>query len=172
MSGGVRLFWSLFVLAMAVYLAMILWTLPAIMRAAGGLAPFDLRPGGYSVDEARAFLDALGADGRATYLGPQALLDLVYPALLAATLIVGFRLLLRRPALWIPAGLLAVAASGFDWLENLRVRGLLTADMPGDAAILGASFATVAKSVLSSVAFAALLLAGSFRLWVWRRRGG
>ena len=47
----------------------------------GGRAqPFDLRPRGYSVGEARALLTMLGDAGRAYYADVQLALDTIYPA--------------------------------------------------------------------------------------------
>jgi hypothetical protein len=58
---------------------------------AGGAAPFDIRPLGYSYDEARAFLEALGEQGRAYYLRPELILDTIYPPFYAVS---------RALALW------------------------------------------------------------------------
>jgi hypothetical protein len=52
-----------------------------------GLLPFDMRPGGYSPEHAYALLNALGVDGNRYYLTRQIPLDLIYPALMALTLI-------------------------------------------------------------------------------------
>jgi hypothetical protein len=38
-----------------------------LTRLAGGLTPFDIRPRGYSYAEARAFLEAIGEQGRRYY---------------------------------------------------------------------------------------------------------
>ncbi len=79
-------FWLLFAATLGVYATMLGWTLPAISAAAGGLPAFDMRPGGYSFDEAKAFLAALSPEGKALYLDVQHKLDTAYPGLLAATL--------------------------------------------------------------------------------------
>ena len=166
MRRPARLFWILPALAAAADLAMILWTLPAIRAAAGGLPAFDLRPGGYSAEEARAFLSALSGAGRALYLGPQHLLDLAFPALLAATLVLAFRLLLPGGRLWIACSLLALAGMGADYLENVRVRAMLQVwpDPPDAAAIARASLATRAKFLLDGLALAAALAAALWRI--------
>ena len=91
-------FWLLFAVTLAVYATMLVWTLPAITAAAGGLAPFDMRPSGYSFDEAKAFLTALSPDGKALYLDAQHKLDAAYPALLAATLF--FAIAALAPKSW------------------------------------------------------------------------
>ena len=46
-------------------------------RLAGGLTPFDIRPKGYSHDEARAFLEAIGEQGRRYYASPELVIDTV-----------------------------------------------------------------------------------------------
>lgn len=163
-------YWLILALALAVYAAMILWTLPEIATEAGGLAPFDLRPMGYGAEEARKFLNTLSAEGRETYLGPQRALDAVYPALLALVLVGAARGLVRRGAgrllllLMILGGMLA------DYAENMLVAGLLKAGPVSDAAIAAASRATVAKSALTGLAMGWILLA--LARWLkheWRR---
>jgi hypothetical protein len=66
-------------------------TLAHLQALAGGAAPFDIRPLGYSYDEARAFLEALGEQGRAYYLRPELILDTIYPPFYAVS---------RALALW------------------------------------------------------------------------
>jgi hypothetical protein len=56
-----------------------------LSRLAGGLTPFDIRLRGYSYAEARAFLEALGAQGRAYYASPELILDTFYPPLYAVS---------------------------------------------------------------------------------------
>jgi hypothetical protein len=62
-----------------------------LQALAGGAAPFDIRPLGYSYEEAGAFLEAIGEQGRAYYLRPELLLDTVYPPFYAVS---------RALALW------------------------------------------------------------------------
>ena len=64
---------------------MFLGTLAHLQALAGGAAPFDISPLGYSYEEARAFLEALGEQGRAYYLRPELLLDTVYPPFYAVS---------------------------------------------------------------------------------------
>ena len=111
-------FWLFFAAMTAVYAVMLLWTLPTITAAAGGLTPFDLRPMGYSIEEARAFLAALSDDGRALYLDTQLRIDTVYPVLLMVTLALA-TILLTSPG-WPRWLLIAPAVLGmvFDLLEN------------------------------------------------------
>ncbi len=160
-------YWGVFAATLGVYAVMIVWTLPGISQSAGGLPPFDLRPMGYSPDEARAFLSALGPEGRALYSGPQRILDMAYPALLGFVLIGALRHIYAKG--W-PLTLLvfvALVGMGFDYLENMRVALLLAGDV-SDEIIAAASRATVMKSVLTSVAMLAVLaglIRSGWRVW-------
>jgi len=62
-----------------------------LQALAEGAAPFDIRPLGYSYEEARSFLAATGEQGRAYYLSRQLILDTVYPPFYAVS---------RALALW------------------------------------------------------------------------
>jgi hypothetical protein len=59
--------------------------LPHLERLASGLTPFDIRPKGYSYAEARAFLEAIGSQGRRYYVSPELVIDTVYPPLYAVS---------------------------------------------------------------------------------------
>ncbi len=165
-------FWAVIAATLAIYLVMVIWSLPKVADAAGGLAPFDLRPLGYSEAEARAFLAALSDDGHRFYVDVQHRLDLAYPALLAASLSLCFARLIGSRTL--RTALIAVALGGMaaDYAENLMVGRMLTdpgVSAPADL-IAYASAATVAKSVLSAAAMTALLAAVVFRVWSRPRR--
>ncbi len=120
-------FWILFAITAALYIVMIAWSLPEVSKAAGGLAPFDIRPHGYSLEEAKAFVAALSPDGKAFYLDVQERLDLFYPALLSATLF--FAIYLLVPAGWGAwrwvLALAAIPSAVFDYLENHAVAAML-----------------------------------------------
>lgn len=171
MSLRMVAFWVLVAATLAVYLAMILWSLPFIAAEAGGLVPFDLRPTGYSVSEARVFLEALSDAGRDHYLVTQHMLDRFYPAMLGATLVFSFWLLIRRALIVGLAALPAILGMVFDYIENARVTTLLTGDAPTDMQIEAAHMATILKSGFSTVAFVLLLAAILFRLYGrWKGR--
>jgi len=155
---------------LAFYLLIVLWSLPVISADADGLAPFDLRPFGYDLDAARAFLVALGEAGLAQYLGPQAVLDRVFPALLGVTLVLCFwQLFPRRWAIGL--GALALAGMWLDWQENIAVADLLKlgADGIDEEVVSIAALFTTLKSAAVTVALCALLF-GVVRA-VWQRRG-
>jgi len=143
------------------------------------LAPFDLRPAGYGVAEAQAFLATLSPEGRGFYLDGQHRVDSVCPALLAAT--IGFALYLLAPGHgsnegpgWLrwALALLAVPGSVFDHLENHAVAAMLRAGAGGISAPLAAtaSLRTVLKSGFSTLMMLALLALIGYRLARRRRR--
>ena len=88
------------VATLAVYFVMIVWSLPKIASAAGGAMPFDLRPWGYTPNEAEAFLVALSSEGRAFYTDVQLRLDTLYPPLLALWTCASAARLFRGVLLW------------------------------------------------------------------------
>ncbi len=163
--------WGLLAATLTLYLVIVLWSLAIIQKDAGGLVPFDMRPMGYSEKEAWAFLAALGPKGLAQYLGPQKLLDLIYPALMGVTLaLILWQLLPRRWAL----GFIAVVVIGAvcDYVENAAVAGLLAAgaDRIDEVAVSTASRFSVLKALATTVAMAAALVAAC--LWLWRKYRG
>lgn len=165
------LYWIVTALTLGIYATMLVWTLPAISAAADGLAPFDMRPGGYTFDEAKTFLAALSPEGRALYLGPQHWLDLAYPPLLA--MFTAWTILLvspKRLGRW-RSFLAALAIPGmvFDYLENGAVAAMLEAGAQGLTADMAgfASRMTLLKSVCVSLSLCVLLLL--FFHFLWRR---
>lgn len=169
-----HVFWASLAASLAIYAVMVLWSLPFIQQEAGGLRPFDLRPGGYSMAEASEFLTRISEEGRTFYLTVQHRLDLFYPALLAITLASG--LWLMAPASWRIGrwllALLPLPGMIFDYLENYLVAGLLRqspASLDGEL-VAAASFVTLLKSIATTVAMVVLLLL--LVGWIMRRRRG
>jgi hypothetical protein len=153
-------FWTIFAAMAVTYAVMLIWTLPTISAEAAGLAPFDMRPLGYSFDEAKAFLSALSADGRDLYLHTQLWLDLFYPALLAASLIFA-TVLLTVPGLlrWLLI-LPAILGMVFDYLENFSVGRMLEAgpDTLTEALAGEASRWTILKSGFTTISMVAVIV--------------
>lgn len=151
----------------SIYFLMINVTL-ARLEAFSGHMPFDMRPLGYSATEAATFLEALGAEGRAYYLGHQIVLDTLYPAMLALTLIATIVWLgqhmtnsnLVRIGIAFSAG-----CAAFDYLENLGIAAMIL-NWPEISAllVLATSAATILKSVLTTVAVLLTLLVGFNRI--------
>jgi hypothetical protein len=162
-------FWALFAVTTAVYLVMILWSLPRVAAAAGGAAPFDLRLLGYGFDEAQAFLAALRPDGAAFYLGVQHRLDIAYPALLALTLFFAIRALAPRRGPIPPPLLALIALPGavFDYLENAAVAAMLRLGASGvtPEIVARASLWTILKSAFTAIAMVVLVVLAAMALW-------
>lgn len=138
-------------LTLALYGAMVFGPLASLQDMAGA-APMDMRPTGYTPDAVRGFLERIGEAGRRLYLTRQIPLDMLYPALLALTL-VGWLAWMGRGGGWI-----AVVASLFDYAENLLIVAMIWGfpDVPDGLARL-ASGVTVLKSGFSTVAFVWIL---------------
>ena len=166
---------ALFAATIGLYLVMLLWSLPKIAAEAGGLTPFDMRPGGYSLAEARAFLAALSPEGTAFYLGVQHRLDMVYPALLALSLAIGLTWAWKgapRAVLGLMV-ILTVAGAGFDYLENMWVGRMLAAgpEQVSPDIVAAASLRSMLKAGLTTAAFSLLLIGLARRGWrSWRAR--
>lgn len=159
---GRYLFWALFAVTLVVYGVMLGWSLPTVSAAAGGLVPFDLRPGGYSLEEAKQFIGALSPEGVAFYRDVQHKFDIAYPALSSLTMFFALAWLLpKRIGAWrylvaVPA--LAIAV--LDYLENGVVDQMLAvgaAGLTGDL-VASASQWTQLKSAVTSVVMTAILL--------------
>lgn len=149
--------WALPLLTALVYGVLVLWFGPQVQAAAGGLAPFDLRPLGYDLDQARVFLTTLTPEGREVYLGPVRVIDTVFPILFTLTLCLPVR---RGPWGWT---LPALAYGLLDLGENMAVATLLRAGPEvGSGPVALASALTMAK-------FAAVVVAAGIGLWgLWR----
>jgi hypothetical protein len=76
---------ALLVLSGLMWALMFFGPLAHLARLADGLTPFDIQPRGYSYAQARAFLEAIGAQGRAYYASPELILDSLYPPLYAVS---------------------------------------------------------------------------------------
>ncbi len=153
------IFWPLLAAMTGIYLTMLLWSLPHLSTMAGGLTMFDLRPGGYSLDEARAVLSALGSEGREFYSEIQQPLDTAFPSLMAIVLSLSLIWLFPR-VLALVLSAFAVAGAVFDYLENSVVAVMLSVGPDGlsEAMVTAASRWTVLKSGAVGVVQIALLI--------------
>lgn len=156
------LFWLVVVITLGVYATMLFWSIPTLSQDAGGLAIFDMRPGGYSFEEARAILTVLSPEGVSFYKSVQHRLDALYPALLAITL--GWSILRLSPVSW---GiwrwvLAATAVPGmlFDYWENADVSFMLDLGPDGitPAIVEAASLHSRIKAGASTVAMTILVV--------------
>lgn len=147
--------------AAGIYLLMINVTL-GHLEALSGLRPFDMRPGGYSPEQANALLNALGTEGRLYYLNRQIPLDLAYPALMALTLVaflkwlggLGVARLLVTLGIWV-----SIAAAVGDYIENAGIiMMILSWPNPSNILIWVTSAASIAKASLTSVAVVTVII--------------
>lgn len=155
------------------YLSMAVWTMPAIDAGAGNAPMFDLRDEGYNYDTARAYLADLSEPARRLYLGPQRILDTLFPFGLAGALALTIYLCLRRNfGRWALLGALVPAAYFYvDMLENAAVASLMRAPvlLPDD--VDAASTYTVLKYQLAyaSVLLCLLCIIGQVVRWSLQR---
>ena len=157
----------LFVLTMAVYLLMLLVTIPRVQSFAPDAPLFDLSPTGYTHSQALTLLHSLGHAGRDAYLFLQIPLDFVYPALFA----ICYSLMLiwvyskrvqPQSQLWYLAMLPALGGL-FDYAENiLIIRMITTFPEVTKGLVTAASSFTLLKSAFSTASF--LLLGLGFAL--------
>jgi len=160
--------WIVFLTTVAVYMTMLLGTLPAISAEAGGLLPLDVRLMGYTGDEVRRFLAELSDAGRGVYLGLQRKLDIVFPLLLGSTLAGLIQALVENRVLRIVLGAAVLFHVLADYTENYLVAGLLVHIGPvTDRAAATASWTTQVKYL--SVSGVILYLSSALALAGWRR---
>jgi hypothetical protein len=153
----------LFIISTAIYLVMVLITLPELYMKAGGLDMFDLRPMGYGLVEANKILDGLGEEGRWYYLTRQIPLDILYPGLLSAVLSGAWLMLLKAGKLstsfpkWFI--MVAVLAGLADYGENIAVVTMLLS-FPNISLglVTTASWLTIFKSGFTTIFFTALTI--------------
>ncbi|WP_136439525.1 hypothetical protein [Pacificoceanicola onchidii] len=156
-------------IATVIYVLMISVTL-AHIEAVSGQVPFDMRPLGYGPADATTLFEALGAEGRAYYLGYQIPLDTLYPATLALTLITTLLWVRQRiPESKLVRYGIALSASSalFDYIENLGIVAMIW-NWPSISVplVYAASTATIAKSAITTLAVLVVLLSGV----IWTRQ--
>ena len=159
-GSHILLFWCA---AVVVYCLMVFGSLADIERISG-LRAFDMRPTGYSYTDALALISALGEEGKNIYLAVQIPLDTVYPALLAlasASSLFWLSQSFGSTARWYrAAAAVAYLAAIADYAENGLIVWMLNAGLGApEALVTAASFASVSKSVTSTIVFTTLLIA-------------
>lgn len=167
---------GLAVLAGLCFAAMWLWTIPIIQSGSGGRALFDFMNPDTSPEAARAYLIDMTPEARDTYLGPQRVLDTVFPVALSGTLALAIILVLlpKIGRFAILAALVPMIYLYVDLLENAAVAGLLRAVDPTPEAIELAMIYTEVKFLLLLMSGLILALAvfSNFVNWTLKRIGG
>ncbi len=163
---------------LALLAVMMFGTLAHLAGLADGAEPFDLRPLGYSVGDARALLQLLGEEGRTYYVRAQLAVDSIYPATYAVSrglLLWWLTMPGRLPSVmrtrWrIAMLMLPLFAAAFDYFENARIAAMLLSGPLVDAALVAsASHATQAKSLLTLLTEALVVVLGVRVVLSWRR---
>lgn len=162
MSKAWKFYWLLVAATLALYLTMILWSLPVIQAAANGLTPFDMRPTGYSFAEAHEFLTALSDTGLRFYQQVQHRLDAAYPVMAAVVLVIAlWRLSNTWPLVLRPVAVtFAIVGGVADALENSAVAAMLQVGPDGltPELVADAHQWTLIKSAAMTVALLVLLV--------------
>jgi len=163
-----RIFWFILAAMLAAWLSMNLWSAPRIEELSGGLRLPEMRFTGYSLNEARDFVAAIGDEGAALYLDAQLRLDMIFPPLLAAVLFLCYRWLFPGlPGLVI--GTVSLTSVVVDYLENAAVAAMLRAGADGLTPEMAATANqwTTIKWSLALVGLVTLIIGIALRL---RRR--
>jgi len=153
----------LFVVTMAVYLLMLLVTIPSVQSYAPNTALFDLSPSGYSHSQALSLLESLGQDGRSAYLFPQLAIDFIYPGLFAICFSLMFIWVyskrIRPDSKFLYLAALPVFGGIFDYVENiLIIQMIMTFPDVSKGLVAVASGFTLLKSAFSTASFLLLVL--------------
>jgi len=162
-----RIVAGLFILTQAIYLTMLLVTLPAVQSFAADKVLFDLSLTGYSYDYAVSLLQALESEGRRVYLERQLPLDFIYPALFAISNALLLTWIFNKS--YAPDSrmfnfcLIPFVAGLFDYLENIAIIQMIHAYPQVSPGLVSLSSAfTLLKSGFTSMFFL-LLLIGLYR---------
>lgn len=157
-----RIGWVVLTLLTVASYAVLIWVGgQQLFAGPDGLPPFDLRITGYSVEEARAYLDALHPMQIHLYVGLVRMLDSVFPLLFSIWIWVTLWAL----GAWRVA-LIAPVYLGLDLGENLLIGQMLKQGPNGldPETVAWASALTVAKFAAVGLALIALGHAG-LRRW-------
>lgn len=121
---------ALFLLTNAVYLFMLLISIPLTMEFSGGMKLLDMLPTGYDRNYVHELFAALGTDGRLTYLTKQIPVDMFYPLLFGITYSLLLAYFLKKlnkfKTAFVYLCLLPVIAGAADYFENLGILSMLS----------------------------------------------
>ncbi len=161
MASG-RAVLGLFVLTTAVYLAMLLYTIPKVASFAPEIALFDLSLTGYSHEHAITLLGTLGQEGRNVYLYQQLPVDFIYPGLFAVSnaLLLAwlFAKRFKSNSKIFYLAIVPVLGGLFDYLENINIVRMIQSfpDVSQELVATASTF-TVLKSAFITAFFVVLL---------------
>ena len=148
----------IFILTNLVYGLILGYSIPLVLSFAPESMLFDMSPTGYSYAQALELLRSLGAEGRSTYLTVQIPIDLVYPAMFAASYALLITWVLKKfrskESKLFSLAFIPMLAGIFDYLENFGIIAMLTVfpEVP-ESLVTTASIFTIVKSVFTTVFF-------------------
>lgn len=149
--------------AMSVYLIMLLYTIPQVMLYAPDMKLFDMSPTGYSFFYAVDLLNALGVEGRGSYLYQQLPMDFIYPGLFAVSCCLLLAWLFSKSinanSKMFYLCFVPVLAGLFDYFENISIVNMLIS-YPNitEIHVSTSSGFTILKSGLTTAFFVILIL--------------
>ena len=152
-----------FIITMAVYLFMLLVTIPFVMDFSHGMKLLDMMPSGYNAEYVSSLMVALGEEGRHAYLFYQIPFDMIYPGLFAVTWCLVFAWFLKKinrlHSSLFYASYIPVFAALFDYLENFGIITIISTwpDTPVRISDVSNIF-SVLKSFLTTIYFVSLIV--------------
>ena len=162
----------LFTMTMAIYLLMLLYSIPLVESFAPNTALFDLSPSGYSYQHALSLLEELGNEGRQIYLSRQLPLDFIYPGLFgfSYTLMLFwlFSKSVKDASRLFYLAFIPALGGLFDYLENFFIIRMINAfpDLSPGLVQVASTF-TLLKSIFTTIFF--LLLFAGFAAFVFTK---
>ena len=151
----------IFILTNLVYGLILGYSIPLVLSFAPEAMLFDMSPTGYSYAQAMELLRSLGVEGRSAYLTVQIPIDLVYPAMFAASYALLITWVLKKfrskESKLFSLAFIPMLAGIFDYLENFCIIAMLTVfpEVP-ESLVTSASIFTIAKSGFTTVFFVVL----------------
>jgi len=153
----------LFILTNVVYAFMLTVTIPKTMEFSNGMKLLDMMPMGYDFNYVSELFNALGKNGRGTYLTNQIPVDMIYPLLFGFSycLLLGYFLKklnkLHKPYTYLC--ILPIIAGIFDYFENYGIVAMLKSypDL-SNVLVSSTNIFTIIKSVSTSLFFIALII--------------
>ncbi|EDP70863.1 hypothetical protein FBALC1_08888 [Flavobacteriales bacterium ALC-1] len=153
---------GLFILTNVVYTFMLTVTIPKTMEFSNGMKLLDMMPTGYDLEYVNELFNALGENGRLTYLNNQIPVDMIYPLLFGISYCLVMAYFLKKlnklnsPVKYLC--FLPIIAGLADYCENIGIIRVLN-NYPDftESAVSITSMFSVIKSISTSLFFIALI---------------
>jgi len=154
---------GLFILTNAVYVFMLIVTIPKTMGFSNGMKLLDMMPMGYDLNYVNELFNSLGEIGREIYLTNQIPVDMVYPLLFGLTYCLLLAYFLKKlnklNTSFIYLCLIPIIAGIADYLENFGIIAMLK-NYPEltEVAVKTTSSFSLIKSISTSIFFFVLIV--------------